>query len=96
MNCVDVRAVRMQGRFAAQFRRVHRADYETVEDNGETVLFETEDKAKVAGWEALTAHINTIMRRSGETVAADARSKAEALFKGKPDGKGKEAAETSL
>lgn len=89
MNGVSVRAIRSNGQYAAQFRRVHKAEYETVQENGKPVLFSTEDKAKLAGWEALTAHINTIMRRDGATVAADARKAAEAIFKGKPDGASK-------
>ena len=89
MNSIAVRAVRTDGMFAGQFRRVHKAEFETVRINGCPVLFPTEDKAKLAAWEALTSHLCTLMRREGETVDADARKAAEAIFKGKPDGESK-------
>lgn len=80
MNEIDARAVRYQGQFVGQFRRVHKADYETVQENGEVVLFSTEAEAERAAWRAMSAHLTTLMRRDGCTVADSARAAAEKLF----------------
>lgn len=82
MNEIDARSIPHQGQFAAQFRRVHKATYETVCVNGDPVLFKTSDAAKVAAWEALAAsgHLSTLMRRDGCTLADTARAEAERLF----------------
>jgi hypothetical protein len=84
MNSIDVRAVPIHGQFIARFKRVHKAEYETVQENGEPVLFPTSDKAKLAGWEAMTAHLTSLMRRDGCTI--EAREAAEAIFTRKSNG----------
>lgn len=82
MNELDARAIPHQGQFVGQFRKVHKAEYETVCENGEPILFKTSDAAKVAAWEALAAsgHLSTLMRRDGCTLADTARAAAERLF----------------
>jgi len=82
MNEIDARSIPHQGQFAAQFRRVHKATYETVCVNGEPILFKTSDAAKVAAWEALAAsgHLTTLMTRDGCTVADEANGEWDRLF----------------
>lgn len=88
MNSIDVRAVPIHGQFIARFKRVHKAEYETVQENGEPVLFPTSDKAKLAGWEAMTAHLTSLMRRDGCTI--EAREAAEAIFTRKSHGESRQ------
>lgn len=82
MNEIGTRAIPHQGQFLGQFRKVHKAEYETVCENGEPRLFQTSDAAKVAAWEALAAsgHLTTLMTRDGCTVADQAKEEWERLF----------------
>jgi hypothetical protein len=82
MNEIGTRAVRCDGQFIGQFRKVHKADWETVSKNGCPILFPSETEAKLAGWESLAAsgHLTSLLRRDGCTVAESARAAAEKLF----------------
>jgi hypothetical protein len=91
MNEIDARAVRHQGQFIGRFRRVHKAEYETVCKDGEPILFQTEAEAERAAWRAMTAHLTSIMRRDGCTISGNARAAAERLFT--RTGHGEEAAQ---
>lgn len=85
MNYLDARAKPHQGMFAAEFRRVHKARYETVQENGEIALFQSPSEAECAAWRALAAsgHLTDLMRRDGCTLSDNARAAAEQLFKGR-------------
>lgn len=82
MNEVNARAEPVVGGYHGQFRKVHRASWEVVCENGKPVVFRTSDAAEVAAWRALLAHLQ------GEIVATPVersslvRTKAESLFGG--------------
>lgn len=82
MNVIDARATPFQGQYIGQFRRVHKARYETVQENGEAVLFRSAPEAECAAWRALVAcgHLTDLMRRDGCTLSDNARAAAERLF----------------
>jgi hypothetical protein len=82
VNALDARAIPYQGQFLAQFRRVHKAEYETVQKDGEAVLFPSASEAECAAWRALAAsgHLTDLMRRDGCTLSDIARQSAERLF----------------
>lgn len=68
------------GGFHGLIRKVHKADYETVNHDGEPLLFATREEARAAAGDALCAYINgTMMRRDGEIVGK-ARREAERVF----------------
>lgn len=79
MNALEARAIPYQGQFLAQFRRVHKARYETVMADGENLLFPSASEAECAAWRALVAsgHLTNLMRRDGCTLSDHARASAE-------------------
>lgn len=79
MNEVDARSRPVYGGYHGEFRKVHRAAYETVCVNGKPQIFPTAHEAELAAWHALRAHLCGDIVRSGERAAAQ-RGKAEVLF----------------
>ncbi len=80
MNEARVRAVPVFNGWEGHFRKLHKADWFPVEVNGIAQLFETEEKAKIAAYEAMTRHhFGDGILSEGERTSA-ARSKAEELF----------------
>lgn len=79
MNDVDARSIPVVGGFQGQLRKVHRADYEPVCENGIPRVFPTAHAAEVAAWRALRAHIRGDIVGSGERASA-AMSEAEEKF----------------
>lgn len=61
MNDLNARSVRHQGQFVGQFRRVHKAEWETVCENGEPKLFDTAEKAECAAWRVLRVHMGEVL-----------------------------------
>lgn len=85
MNEVNARAVRIHGGHQGQFRKVHKADWETVCINGIPQVYDTADQAEVAAWRALKAHLQGDIVGSGEKSSAiltDAEAKFQKLFRG--------------
>lgn len=80
MNEASVRAVPIMNGWEAQFRKVHRAAFEPVCVNGIAQLYETEEKALLAAYEALHKHLfGDGIVRDGERVSI-ARQVAEERF----------------
>lgn len=79
MNEVNARAVPVMGGYHGLLRKVHRADYETVNENGVPILFASAQEAEIAAWRALKAHLQGDIVGSGEKASA-ALSEAEAKF----------------
>lgn len=79
-NTIDVTAQPVIGGYMALYRRVHRAAYDVVRENGKPKLFPTEDKAKLAAWEALKPHLLSIMHSDGDKLR-DLYEAANARFK---------------
>lgn len=69
------------GGYHGLLRKVHRADYEPVQENGIPVVFPSAHEAEIAAWRALRAHLCGDIVRDGETIAAGAKAKAEAFFR---------------
>lgn len=82
MNHIDARGIRYGSYYIGQFRRVHKADYETVCINGRPRVFQSEHEAECAAWRVLSGHVNGLMRRDGVTIGENARTEAERLFAG--------------
>ncbi len=80
MNEPRVRAVSVFNGWEGHFRKLHRAGWFPVEVNGVPQLFETEEKAKIAAYEAMHRHLfgDGILSEGERTSAA--RSKGEELF----------------
>lgn len=80
MNEPRVRAIPEMNGFRGEFRKLDRAGWHSVEANGIPQLFESEDKATIAAYEAMNAHhFGRGILRDGEKVSG-ARSTAENLF----------------
>jgi hypothetical protein len=81
MNDAEIRAVPESNGFRAEFKKIHRSDWEKVCENGVALLFDTKDQAEVAAYRALMKHIFGDIVRDGEKATAG-RTKAETLFGG--------------
>lgn len=80
MNEIGARAERRGNRYYGFIRKVHKADWEPVSEFGVPIPYTSAEEAEIAAWRALKPHINSIMRRDGDTIKADARAAAERLF----------------
>ena len=60
MNELGARAVAWQGQFIGQFRKVHRARWETVCEDGEPIRFNDPFEAECAGWRVLRKHMGEV------------------------------------
>lgn len=79
MNEVDAKSHPVYGGYHGVFRKVHKADYEPVQENGTPRIFPTEIEAELAAWRALKAHLCGDIVGSGQR-ANISKSKAETLF----------------
>lgn len=79
MNGIGVKAVYSQGQWVGMFRKVHKADFETVCVNGEPAGFESFELAKLAAWDALTPHLQSIMVRDGDRLQGS-KTEIERVF----------------
>jgi hypothetical protein len=78
-NEVNARARKTPIGWVGELRKVHRAEYEPYCENGEAIIFATENEAEVAAWRALRAHLQGDIVGSGEKASASL-SEAEAKF----------------
>jgi len=78
LNDLNARAIPYQGQFLGQFRRVHKPAWETVQENGEPILFPLASEAECAAWRVLREHMGEVLgyRAGGELSARD-RAEAE-------------------
>ena len=76
-NEVSARAIAVMGGFRGQLRKVHRAAWEDVAENGVSILFATAQEAELAAWRALKAHLCGDIVGSGEKISL---AKAEQEF----------------
>ncbi|AMS41183.1 hypothetical protein [Aminobacter aminovorans] len=79
MNEVNARAVPVMGGFEGQFRKVHKAAWESVCINGVAQLYPTQFEAETMAWRALHSHLCGVIVGTGDKVSP-MRSKAEAQF----------------
>lgn len=77
MNDLNARSVPRQGQFIGQFRRVHKAAWETVQENGEAILFPVASEAECAAWRVLRTHMGEVLGYRAE-IELSARDRAEA------------------
>lgn len=85
MNTAEVRAVAVMNGWEGHFRKLDKAGWHPVQINGVVQLYETEDKAKIAAFEAMNRHhFGAGILRDGER-ASFARAEAEfaKIFPGK-------------
>lgn len=80
MSDPQVRAVAVSNGYEGHFRKVHLSGWHSVQVEGIAQLFETEDKAIIAAYEARERHLfgDGILRWGAKATAA--RSQAEELF----------------
>lgn len=91
MNSAEVRAIPVFNGWEGHFKKIHRSEWNPVQVNGVVQLFESEEKAKNAAYEALMKHLfGDGIVRTGERASA-ARDQAEKLFGKVFPGKGKPA-----
>ncbi|QQM29315.1 hypothetical protein JET14_13375 [Martelella lutilitoris] len=80
MNEVAIGTRPAVGGFHGLIRKVHKADFETVNRCGEPLVFETREAARAAAGDALCAYINgNLMRRDG-AIIGKAKREAERVF----------------
>ncbi|PWJ93554.1 hypothetical protein C8D77_101233 [Mesorhizobium loti] len=79
MNEVNAKSRPVAGGHHGLLRKVHRSDYETVNENGIPILFATAGEAELAAWHALRAHLQSQIVGSGDKASA-ALSQAEEKF----------------
>ncbi|MER8615993.1 hypothetical protein NKG99_03930 [Mesorhizobium sp. M1409] len=79
MNEVNARARQTPIGWVGELRKVHRADYELVAENGIPITFATEHEAEIAAWRALRSHLQGQIVGSGDKAAAGL-TEAEAKF----------------
>lgn len=77
MNTLDLRAEPVVGGYMAVYRRIHRANHETVNENGRPKLFPTEAAALRAAWAAMQPHLQSIMHSDGEKLRDVYRAASE-------------------
>jgi hypothetical protein len=93
MNTAEVRAVPVMNGWEGHFRKLDKAGWHAVQVNGVVQLFETEDKAKIAAYEAMNHHhFGAGILRAGEKMSAK-RTHAEELFGKVFPGKGRKPVE---
>lgn len=85
MNTAEVRAVAVYNGFEGHFRKLDKAGWHAVQENGITQLFETEDKAKLAAFEAMNRHhFGAGILRDGEKASiVKAETEFAKIFPGK-------------
>jgi hypothetical protein len=85
MNDAQVRAVPNMNGWEGHFRKVHKAGWHPVEINGIAQLYETEEKAKIAAYEALHRHIfgDGILGTGEKASIAKAEAEFAKVFPGR-------------
>jgi len=84
MNEVNARAVPVMGGFEGQFRKVHRAGWESVCKDGIAQIYPSETEAELEAWRALRAHLQGDIVGSGEKASiARAEGEFAKIFPGK-------------
>lgn len=85
MNIAEVRAVPEMNGFRGEFRKLDKAGWHAVQEHGVTQLFETEDKAKIAAYEAMNRHHfgAGILRDGDKASIAKAEAEFARIFPGK-------------
>lgn len=84
MNEPRVRAVPEMNGFRGEFRKLDRAGWHAVEVNGVAQLYESQDKAMLAAYEAMNAHHfgKGILAEGEKPVVAVAEAEFRRLFPG--------------
>lgn len=77
VNDLNARAIPYQGQFLGQFRRVHKPAWETVQENGEPILFPVASEAECAAWRVLRLHLGEVLGYRGESVSPRERAEQE-------------------
>ena len=80
MNEPRVRAISEFGGFRGEFRKLDKAGWHAVRVNGVAQLFNNEETATIAAYEAMNAHhFGAGILREGDKATSE-RSKAERMF----------------
>jgi hypothetical protein len=85
MNGAEVRAVPEMNGFRGEFRKIHRAGWHAVEENGIAQLYGTAEAAENAAYRALMKHIfgDGIVRDGEKASLTKANAEFARIFPGK-------------